>query len=204
MFTRYTGIQVAPSDGTTGAVILGMGVLLIGINGYVDHKAGLKVDPASAADRQVIEAFFSKFDIDTLDLFIEHGKSMYTYVPAIYYYYGIQEFVESAHFHLNDLELKGEVEGLYAGLNKALSQGEYFHECSNEKLQKFDSKRDIYRYPDAKEAHENFRSGVYDAEAHLKKLNQLVKAKFPGFDTGATSSMAIARRSRYESHTLGD
>lgn len=204
LFSRYTGIQATPSDGTAGWIILGLGVVVIGINWYVDRKSALKVDPALAADKEVIEAFFSSFDMDTVDLFFDYGKSMYIYMPVLYYYHGIQGVVESAHFHLNDLELEVEVEGLFAGLSKALSQDEYFHECSNEELQKFDSKRDIYRYPDAREAHENFRSGVYEGEAHLKKLNQLVKAKFPGFDTNATSEVAIAKRCRHESHTLGD
>lgn len=199
LFARHTGIQIEPSDGTAGWVILGLGVVFIGINHYLDRKPVIKVDPAlAAADRETITAFFSTFHIPTLNSFIDYGKSMYTYVPVIYYYAGIQEFVESASFHLNDLELRTEVEGLYVGLNKALSQGDYFHSASNEKLQKFDSRRDIYRCPDARQAHEDFLSGVQETEVHLKALNRLIKTKFPDFSTTETSREALAERKRYQ------
>lgn len=195
---RYTDLKI-DTDPTTGWWLIGLGLMLVVVNFFVDRMIAVKVNPALAAsDRAGLEELYSNIHKDTFDAFFHYGRLTYTYVPTLHFYFGIQAFVESASYHFNDSEVKTEVDGFYSGLHKALTKGEYFHEASNDKLMKFDSRHDIYVDPEAKHARDEFLTGVMEGEVHLKNLNQLVKTKFPDFDFKALSDAAFEEYKRYQ------
>lgn len=206
---HYAGFSVPAIDVTTGWVILILGLAVFSINEVLDRRPNIKVaSDQDVADRKSMEILLSNLYLPALDKFFHFGKLSMVYAPVLHYFYGLDGFVQASKYHVHDTQLKDEVDGLYVGLSRALSLGEYFVEMPNEELLKFDSRRDIYVDPDAKRAHEDFVNAVCAAENRLRGLCRLVSSKYPDFDFQATDRAALAeylqKKEEAEAATVSD
>ncbi len=189
---RYADFSVPETDQSTGWVILVLGLLAFAFNEFLGASRKTEVISAQdVADRNSMKLLFSNLYLPALDEFFHFGKLSITYIPALHYFYGLEGFVRASNYHVHCEQLKREVDGLYAELSKALSFHAYFVEMPNADLQKFDSRRDIYRDHDAKQAHDDFVNAVYAAEAHMRSLCTLVSSKYPDFDFSETNRLAL-------------
>ncbi len=203
---HFFGIKMpAQQLNITGWGLLALGLLLLSVNVYLDHRSRSDAVLASdVADRMTLEGLFSQLHLPSLDFFVDRGKLSFTYVPVLHYFAGLEACVNASTFYVHDLALRAVIGDLYASLSNALSYGEYFVETPNNKIQKFDSKRDVHIDPDARRAHDGFISAVYATEKHLRDLCGKVKSKFPDFDFSATSRAALEDYKSYEQRDLSD
>lgn len=189
---RYGDFVVPNPNVTAGWVLLVCGLVVFAANEVLDRRPKqVRVPVEDVADRKTLLTLFSELHLPTLDQFIHYGKLSITYVPVLHHFHGSEGVVQASNFHLHDRVIKSEVGGLHAALSRALSFGEYFVEMPNEKLQKFDSRRDIHADPRAREAHNDFIQAVYDVETHLRALCAAVRSKYPDFDFEATNRRAL-------------
>lgn len=196
---RYFDLSVPLEQSSiAGWILLALGLGVYFFTVAEDRRTQSKpAQPQEIADQRSLNSFFSKLSLPAFDSFFEYGHLLMTYTPVFYYYYGLKEFVEASEYHIHDEEIRAEIESLCSAMSSALSHGDYFHPTSNEKLQKFDSSRDMYLHEDVRLARENFLSSVTAAEQHMRNLCRKVKSKYPEFDFATTSQSAIADFKEY-------
>lgn len=180
--TNYFGVSVPMPNATTGWILLALGIVGAICNVVLDRRdKQITVSVEDASDRETLTMLLSELHMPTLDTFIAYGKTSMAYIPVLHYFSRVDAVVNSSAFHLHDPQLKEKVGHFHAALSKALSFEEYFVETSNDKLQKFDSRRDVHADPQARKAHDGFIQSVWDTERHIKELCQSVRSKYPDF-----------------------
>ncbi len=134
----------------------------------------------------------------TFDNFIYYGHLHFIDDSIFHFWEGLNGKVNASDFHIYDEDLRTATLGLHVAWGKSLSFDKYFINTNNGRLQKFDSRHDIYRDQEAKAAHDAFSEAINEADQYLRSLLALVREKFPDIDIETTNSIALADYRSYQ------